>query len=108
MNMDIKNTPALDGARDPRGQAVRPERGGAAAAGSGTAVVRGSTGQEGGGDRVTLTEQAQALLGLSDAEQPVPFDSERVDMLRRAVADGTYQPDAVRIAARLLSMENGQ
>lgn len=106
--MDIKNTPLLDGARDPRGQAVRPERGGAASAPSAPpAAGAGSAGQEGSGDRVTLTGQAQALLELRGGQQPAPFDGERVEALRRAIADGTYQPDAVRIAARLLTMENG-
>lgn len=57
-------------------------------------------------DTVSLSEDSIRLRALTEqlADTPV-VDSERVEQLRQAIADGSYQPDSERIADRMLSME---
>jgi negative regulator of flagellin synthesis FlgM len=99
--MDIKTNIPLDGARDAQGTRAR------AADRSATATAAPSA-PGSAADRVTLTNQAQALLALNDAGDAVPFDTERVAALRQAIADGSYRADSARIAARLLAVESGR
>lgn len=63
----------------------------------------------GGSDSVELTHKAQQLLRLEEklAEFPA-VDSQRVDAIRTAIADGTYQVDADVIAQRMLAAQAEQ
>ncbi|EWC41019.1 flagellar biosynthesis anti-sigma factor FlgM [Pseudomonas stutzeri] len=57
-------------------------------------------------DTVQLSPEAQRLQQAADKlnEQPA-VDQERVAKLRQAVADGSYQVDSARVAAKLLAFE---
>jgi negative regulator of flagellin synthesis FlgM len=57
----------------------------------------------GTGDQLTLTSVGQALVGA--AEESAPVDRERVDAIRNALADGSYEIDSARLAAKLLRMD---
>ncbi|RME35285.1 MAG: flagellar biosynthesis anti-sigma factor FlgM [Gammaproteobacteria bacterium] len=57
-------------------------------------------------DSVNLTPTASRLQAVRDRiEQTPEVDQQRVDTLRRAIADGTYQPDAQRVADKLVQFE---
>jgi len=60
-----------------------------------------------GGDRVTLSETATRLSDLTTtvSGQPV-VDSNRVEQIREAIQDGSYQVNPQRIADRLSAMES--
>jgi len=57
-------------------------------------------------DLVDLTGRAQELRAASEelAKTPV-FDSARVEALKQAISDGSYQVDAARIAEKLLATD---
>jgi len=58
-------------------------------------------------DVVQLTDLGTRLQELSKAVEGVPeVDRTRVEQLRQAVADGTYQVEPAAIADRLIAMEN--
>jgi negative regulator of flagellin synthesis FlgM len=58
------------------------------------------------GDTVQLSPEAQRLQQATDKlnEQPA-VDQERVSKLKQAIADGSYQIDSKRVAAKLLAFE---
>jgi negative regulator of flagellin synthesis FlgM len=57
-------------------------------------------------DSVHITDTARALLALQDAVASSPeINSPRVEQLRLSIEQQTYQPNAARIADRLLSVE---
>ena len=57
-------------------------------------------------DEVSLTSSAQLLKELNDAVQAAPSNGqERVDSIRQALAEGTYEVDAGSIADKLLSLD---
>lgn len=53
-------------------------------------------------DQLTLTEIGRYLAN-STSEPPV--DRERVDSIRAALADGSYEIDSARVAAKLLRLD---
>lgn len=57
-------------------------------------------------DRVSLTGEARQLKELETelASRPV-VDSQRVEAVRSAVENGTFTVDSVRIAEKLISLE---
>lgn len=63
-----------------------------------------TTGPAAGGDRVQLTESARAL-GAATHAKDAPVDTQRVEHIRQAIANGTYKVDAQRVADRLISLE---
>ncbi|MFP4080380.1 MAG: flagellar biosynthesis anti-sigma factor FlgM [Ectothiorhodospira sp.] len=75
-------------------------------------AARGGRGPQGGatatgpGDQVTLTETARRLSDLEQnaAAQP-EVDSQRVEALRQAIAEGRYEVDAQSVAEKLINTE---
>ena len=59
-----------------------------------------------GHDQLSLTDTARQLQALQDQVKDMPtVDSQRVDAIKAAIADGSYQVDANRIAEKMISME---
>ncbi|TWI53558.1 FlgM family anti-sigma-28 factor [Pseudomonas duriflava] len=58
-------------------------------------------------DNVKLSNEAQVLQSAAEKlrEQPV-VDSERVNRLKQAIADGSYKIDNERVASKLLNFES--
>ena len=56
-------------------------------------------------DQVKLTDSALALQEAVRTGDTSAIDSQRVERLRQAVADGSYKIDAGRIADRMLALE---
>jgi len=58
-------------------------------------------------DKVSLTETATQLQSLQQtlADAPV-VNNERVEALRAAVADGSYQVDAAELAQNMINFES--
>lgn len=57
-------------------------------------------------DTVSLTGTAEKLRKLEAALSELPVaDEERIEGIRRAVANGTYEIDAQRIADKMLDFE---
>ena len=57
-------------------------------------------------DNVHITDTARALLALQEAVAQAPdMDSARVEQLRLSIEQQKYQPNAARIADRLMSLE---
>lgn len=57
-------------------------------------------------DTVSLTDAAERLRGLGSTLEKLPVvDSQRVEDIQRAIADGTYKVDAERVAEQLLRFE---
>lgn len=68
-----------------------------------------TAGQEASSERssVSLSQQAQQLQGIEERLRELPeVDSERVNQIKQAIADGSYQVDSNRIADKLLSFES--
>lgn len=59
-----------------------------------------------GGDQLKLTASAQALQEAARQNDASPIDGNRVEQVRRALADGSYKIDAGRIADRMLAMDS--
>jgi len=78
------------------------------------ATVAGETGGSSAGrapaspaqsdDRVQLTESARAM-GAAASSTDAPVDTQRVQRIRQAIADGTYKVDAQRVAESLINLE---
>ncbi len=56
-------------------------------------------------DRVQLTDSALALHQVANGDRRSPVDTQRVEQIRKSLADGSYQIDAGRIADRLTALE---
>jgi negative regulator of flagellin synthesis FlgM len=54
-------------------------------------------------DQLTLTDIGRYLASSTGA--PAPVDRERVDAIRNALADGSYEIDSARLAAKLLRFD---
>ncbi|MDR6713243.1 negative regulator of flagellin synthesis FlgM [Pseudomonas hunanensis] len=58
------------------------------------------------GEAVHLSQEAQQLQKISDKLRDQPtVNSARVAELKQAIADGSYQVDAGRVASKLLEFE---
>ncbi|WEN14633.1 flagellar biosynthesis anti-sigma factor FlgM [Rhodanobacter sp. AS-Z3] len=73
---------------------------------SASAAIDGGATSANGIDQLKLTDSARALQEASRQGDASPIDGNRVEQVRRALADGSYKIDAGRIADRLLAMDN--
>ena len=66
-----------------------------------------ATGAPTTGDTVTITDTAARLSRLESTLAQVPVvDTQRVESIQRALANGTYEINPERIADKLLAMES--
>ena len=57
--------------------------------------------------QVKLSDQAQQLQAIEERLRELPeVDSARVEQIKQAIADGSYQPDNGRIADKLIALES--
>jgi len=104
MAIEINNLPPTTPAVDNGGQT------GAAQTGADTARNREAGEDTGAGapvrDQISLTPEARRLQTLEAqlAEQPV-VDSNRVDAIREALANGSFEIDAGRVAGKMMDLE---
>ncbi len=83
----------------PQKAAERPNAGAEAAAAAGAAAKP----QPGAGVTVTLSSSAsQAISGAGGSGNDV-FNAEKVEAMKAAIADGSFQVNAEAIAAKMLS-----
>ena len=60
------------------------------------------------GDQVTLTSSARSLQKLSDAVAQAPVvNAAKVSSIKQALANGTYQVDAGRVADKMIQFDRG-
>ena len=68
---------------------------------------RKSVSESGAGERLELSGGSQQLEGMrTGLGNDAPVDAARVETLRAAIADGSYQVNAERLAARLFGFES--
>lgn len=73
-------------------------------AAAGTSVsANGASGKA--DDQVKLTDSALALQQAARASDGATVDQKKVEQIRQALADGSYQINPGRIAERMLSLE---
>lgn len=66
-----------------------------------------ANGQPGTADTVSLTSAASQLSSLYQQLDAVPVvDTQRVEALREAISNGSYEIDPARVAEKFLSFEN--
>jgi len=56
-------------------------------------------------DQLKLTDSARALQEAARLDTTSVIDTQRVEQIRQALADGSYQVNPDKIAARMLSLE---
>lgn len=58
-------------------------------------------------DKVTFTEAASSLSQMLESiPDQSPIDTKRVEQIKRAIADGNFKIDSIKIAQRLMRLEN--
>ncbi|WP_049622649.1 flagellar biosynthesis anti-sigma factor FlgM [Frateuria defendens] len=85
-------------------QTTSGQGGSGPAQGAGTGGATAGT-ATGGDDRVRLTDSARALQEASRPGEGAAIDSQRVEKIRAALADGSYQVNPGRIADGMLSLD---
>lgn len=104
---------AIDFNTSGAGGAARSNQSGAAAGKRDVAAERPATETQNGNQpattesQVKLSNQAQQLQAIEERLRELPeVDSARVEQIKQAIADGSYQPDNGRIADKLIALES--
>jgi negative regulator of flagellin synthesis FlgM len=70
-------------------------------------VAQQETGKPSTGDTVSLTDTAQQLRKLENTLSELPVvDSQRVEDIRAAIANGSYEVDPTRVAEKLINFDS--
>ncbi|HEV2621304.1 MAG TPA: flagellar biosynthesis anti-sigma factor FlgM [Frateuria sp.] len=78
---------------------------------NGTATGTGSTASDapasvpGKDDSVRLTDSARALQDAAKVDGNAAIDTKRVEQIRKALADGSYQVNPARIADKMIALD---
>lgn len=65
-----------------------------------------SSGASGSTTTVSISDEAKSLSQLQgEVSKAAPFNESKVAELKAAIADGSYKPDASRIAGKLLDID---
>ena len=65
-----------------------------------------NTGAPAADSQVKLSNQAQQLQAIEERLRELPeVDTARVEKIKQAIADGSYQIDSTRIAEKLIALE---
>ena len=73
---------------------------------SSSSATAASTSQT--GDHVTLTDSARSMQKIEEAVAKTPVvNAAKVDSIKQAVQNGTYQIDSGRVAGKMLQFERG-
>jgi len=57
-------------------------------------------------DSLTITQTARVLNAAMEGAKTVPYDSEKVESIKAALADGNYPIDNTRLAESILESES--
>lgn len=82
----------------------------ASSAGNGSAATAGASTSRGDasgkvGDQVKLTDSALALQKAARPNDGAVVNQQRVEQIRKALADGSYSVNPTRIAEKMLTMD---
>lgn len=70
-------------------------------------AVDTETGKSSTADTVSISDNAAQLGKLGNSLDATPVvDAQRVEQVRQAISDGTYEVDAVKVADKLMQFEN--
>lgn len=71
------------------------------------AETQGSSQPAAADSQVKLSNQAQQLQAIEERLRDLPeVDSARVEQIKQAIADGSYQPDSGRVADKIIALES--
>jgi negative regulator of flagellin synthesis FlgM len=104
--MDIKNLGANKGRVERVGSKGSPRsagKSGAAGKAAGTSAAASSAANQ--GESLELTALARALSAAQADAATAPFDADRVQEIRDAIAEGRYPIDNRRLADKLIELE---
>lgn len=75
------------------------------AAGTGSAAGEAPASVHGKDDSVRLTDSARALQDAAKVDGQPVIDSKRVEQIRQAIADGSYQVNPAAIADKMIALD---
>ncbi|HET6803855.1 MAG TPA: flagellar biosynthesis anti-sigma factor FlgM [Frateuria sp.] len=75
------------------------------AAGSGNAASDAPASVPGKDDSVRLTDSARALQDAAKVDGQGAIDTKRVEKIRQAIADGSYQVNPAAIADKMIALD---
>ena len=76
-----------------------------AAAGSNHAATDAPASVQGKDDSVRLTDSARALQDAAKVDGQSAIDTKRVEKIRQAIADGSYQVNPAAIADKMIALD---
>ncbi|MGN2242644.1 flagellar biosynthesis anti-sigma factor FlgM [Frateuria sp. GZRR33] len=76
-----------------------------AAAGSSNAATDAPASVPGKDDSVRLTDSARALQDAAKVDGQSAIDAKRVEKIRQAIADGSYQVNPAAIADKMIALD---